>query len=358
MAIRRTTARLSLASAVAAAALSLSAAPVPAAAGGALPFVPRVPMGVTMIRALVSEHDGVAAPPTVRVADGAGGADDKVSFDESKLIRLGDVDDNGAADYAYVSNAALHMFLFDTDGTVASHRAVMLNSLAGEPAKEADKETPATQVRKVLTASTKMAAAAADKVAKAAAPSGGGDDVKAASPSGGTDDGKAAPATLTAVGHAADADQLERKADAKADGSAKAATDATDGDLGDAEAAAGRRKLSSVPTAERTSIPSDATVVRQATGDCLFSDSECECDLKSAVSGSGTCFSHERTVNGIAICKERDCEPSYVCMCGGSQKCARSTEAVMAWGSAPPPSGGPRSPPANLTAPRGRRRRR
>ncbi|OSX76028.1 hypothetical protein BU14_0209s0020 [Porphyra umbilicalis] len=329
MAIRRTTARLSLASAVAAAAISLATAPLPAAADDAAPFVPRVPMGVTMIRALVSEHDGAAMPTTVRVAGAAGVADDKAAFDESKLIRLGDVDDNGAADYAYVSNSALHMFLFDTDGAVTSHRAVMLNSLAGEPAKEAEKETPATQVRKVLKASTKMAAAAADKVAKAATPSGEGEG------------DKATPAKLAPVSHAAEADKAERPADAKVDEPAKADAAGADDDLSGAEAAASRRKLSSVPAVERTSMRSDAMVVRQSTDGCLFSTTECECDLKSAVTGSGTCFSHERTVDGVAICTERDCSPSYVCMCGGSQKCARTTETVMAWGSAPPSSSGP-----------------
>jgi len=96
-----------------------------------------------MIHALASQHDGAELPTTISMAGEKGVADDKAAFHDSKLILFGDVDDNGGADYAYVSNFALHMFLFDTDGTMTSHRAVMLNS-AGEPAKEVEEETPDT----------------------------------------------------------------------------------------------------------------------------------------------------------------------------------------------------------------------
>nr|WOE55321.1 PhF00084.1 [Neoporphyra haitanensis] len=339
MAARRHAVRLSLASAVAAAAVSLSSNFAPVVADG-VPFVPRVSLGVRMIRALVSEHDDGALRTSTRTT---GMADDgKAAFDENKLIRLGDVDDNGAADYAYVSNSALHLFLFDTDGTVTSHRAVTLNSLAADTAKEApEPEAPASQVRKALSASSKMSVGAVDKAGKEAASKPVKADAKAAAPAtvvkleardeakketkGSTD-----VATVGRVAEAVAGGEPKAEA-AKAD---RDGADASDDDVRSEEPAAGRRKLSSVPALERATLAADALLVRPSSSSsgCLFTTSECECDLKSAITGSGTCFTHTRTSNGVHICTERDCAASYVCMCGGSQKCSRSTETVTAWG--------------------------
>lgn len=340
MATRRHAARLSLATAVAAVAVSLSSNLVPVVGDG-VPFVPRVPLGVRMIRALVSEHDEGALPTSTRTA---GMSDDgNAAFDESKLIRLGDVDDNGAADYAYVSGSALHMFLFDTDGAVTSHRAVALDSLAADSVKEAP-ESPASQVRKALSASSKMSVATADKAKTEAVSQAAKVDAKADAPATAVkkeakDAAKASKestdmATVGRVAEAAAGEDLKTEA-AKADRDVAAASD---DDLRREEPAAGRRKLSSVPALERAALATDVLLVRQSssTEGCLFTATECECDLKSAVTGSGTCFSHTRSSSGMDICTERDCAASYVCMCGGSQKCSRSTGTIMAWAAMSP----------------------
>lgn len=341
MATRRHAARLSLASAVAAVAVSLSSSLMPVVGDGAS-FVPRVPLGVRMIRALVSEHDEGALSTSTRTV---GSADDgSAAFDESKLIRLGDVDDNGAADYAYVSNSALHMFLFDTDGTVTSHRAVTLSSLAADPAKE-EHDTPASQVRKALSASSKMSVTVAGKANKEAESEALKVDAKAAAPATAVkqevkDEAKKASnestdiSTVGRVAKAAAGEDLKAEA-AKAD---RDTAGASDDDLRREEPAAGRRKLSSVPSLERAAMATDTLLVRRSssTDGCLFTATECECDLKSAVTGSGTCFTHTRSSSGMDVCTERDCAASYVCMCGGSQKCSRSTDTVLAWAAMSP----------------------
>lgn len=342
MVTRRHAARLSLASAVAAIAISLSNL-TPVVSDGVKPL-PRVPLGVRMIRAIVSEHDESALSASTPTSGAA--EDGKAAFDESKLIRLGDVDDNGAADYAYVSSSALHMFLFDMDGTVTSHRAVALSSLAADPAKNApEKEGPASLVQKALSASSKVSVAGADKASKEPMSEAVKADAKAGTPP--TSAKKEAkdetqketkePTDMANVGRIAEAavdDEVKAEA-AKAD---RNVAGALDDDLRHEEPAAGRRKLSSVPALERTTLVTDALLVRpsSSTEGCLFTATECECDLKSAITGSGTCFTHTRSSGGADVCTERDCAASYVCMCGGSQKCSRSTETVTAWAAMSP----------------------
>lgn len=438
MAARRHTSRLSLASAVAVVAVSLTSTLDPVAAA-APPHAPRISMGARMIRTIVSEHDGGSAP--VSAPSVGAGEEEQGSIDDTKLIRLGDIDDNGAADYAYVSQSALHVFLFSTDGGVTSHRAVMLSSLAPDAAKEEPKqETPASQVRKVLNTSSKVVAEGAAEegkkrgapgAPKADAPSTADQaDVKADTPAAavkletketsdlpsidraalaaveketkgakaGTDIKSASQAADIAAEkdvkeskEVADLISVSRATRAAAEKEAKEAAEqlsvgpaapavaekeqpkaevtevanmltvgrAASGmaeaakaletnvnvaapsmtDLQVVEAAVGHRKLSSLPDRERASLATDALVVRATspTDGCLFTPTECECDLKAAITGSGTCFSHTRTENGVDICVSRDCAASYVCACGGSQKCARGTEDVLAWTATPTP---------------------
>lgn len=168
---------------------------------------------------------------------GAGGADE---FDPEKLIKLGDIDDNGAADYAYVTKAAdgthggsLHLFLFGTSGQVISDRAVALGASAS------DRDAVIASV------STKLSS------------------------------------------------------------------------------------LDEMRLSVRPSLPTPS--VRATNADCLFTSTECECDLKSAIHGSGTCYSHVDTTGDRSRCIERDCSASYVCVCGGSQKCSRSTITSPVW---------------------------
>ncbi|GAB0494636.1 hypothetical protein MMPV_005930 [Pyropia vietnamensis] len=349
MVSRRHTTRLSLASAVAAIGVALSSNLTPVVSDG-VKLMPRVPLGIRMIRAIVSDHDEstpVASTPATGAAE-----DGKAAFDESKLIRLGDVDDNGAADYAYVSNSALHMFLFDTDGTVTSHRAVALSSLAADPAKDApEKERPAREVQKALSASSKMSVAGADKASEGPVTEAVKADARADAPAIATKE-EAKDEAKQETKESSDVANVRRVAEATVGEEVKAETakadrdviGALDDDLRREEPAAGRRKLSSVPALERAALATDTLVVRasSSTDGCLFTATECECDLKSAITDSGTCFTHTRTSEGVDICIERDCAASYVCMCGGSQKCSRSTETVMAWGAmSPQPSSKP-----------------
>lgn len=180
------------------------------------------------------EGRGVAAPSAATVAAAAD------EFDPEKLIKLGDIDGNGATDYAYVTKAvagsrggSLHLFLFDTSGQVLSDRAVPL----GESPSDRD-------------------------------------------------------AVLASVSN----------------------------------------KLTSLDEMRLSVRPALATPsVRATARDCLYTPTECECDLKSAVRGSGTCYSHVDTTGDRSRCIERDCSPSYVCVCGGSQKCSRSTVTSPVW---------------------------
>ncbi|GAB0489039.1 hypothetical protein MMPV_000254 [Pyropia vietnamensis] len=180
---------------------------------------------------------GDAGKAGVAASSSSGGVDE---FDPEKLIKLGDIDDNGATDYAYVTRAAdgsgrgsLHLFLFDTSGQVISDRAIELSTSTN------DRDAVLASVSKQLSSLDEM-------------------------------------------------------------------------------------RLS-----VRPSLPTPS--VRATQVDCLFTSTECECDLKSAVHGSGTCYSHVETKGDQSRCVKRDCAASYVCACGGSQKCSRSTVTSPMW---------------------------
>ncbi|OSX74769.1 hypothetical protein BU14_0268s0010 [Porphyra umbilicalis] len=205
-----------------------------------------MPPGMRTIRTIVQQRaaGGSASVKAAANDDAAGAPGAADAFDPAKLIKLGDIDANGAVDYAYAikaggngGGASLHLFLFGTDGQVMADRAIALDDAGG----------------------------------------GGG----------GGGDGVLAPASHKLT------------------------------------------SLDDMPMSVRPSMA--ATPVHASTPDCLFTDTECECDLKPAAAGSGTCYSHVSTSGDTSVCVERDCGTSYVCLCGGSQKCARATVTQPTW---------------------------
>eukprot|EP00168_Porphyra_purpurea_P020149 TRINITY_DN835_c0_g2_i1.p1 TRINITY_DN835_c0_g2~~TRINITY_DN835_c0_g2_i1.p1 ORF type:complete len:430 (+),score=137.68 TRINITY_DN835_c0_g2_i1:177-1292(+) len=217
----------------------LALATAPAAA--ALPRTYMLP-GMITIRAMVQRRAAGGAASVKAASTATAGAAN--GFDPTKLIKLGDIDANGAADYAYLTTVAdgggggpaMHVFLFDTGGQVMADRVVAFGGGgAGDPARGA---------------------------------------------------------VLASVSHKL-------------------------------------TSLDDMPVRVRP-VLTPATV-RASTPDCLFSTTECECDIKSAVAGAGTCYSHVSTVGDTSTCIERDCGAAYVCTCGGSQKCARATITQPTW---------------------------
>lgn len=214
------------------------------AVGSTAVTLPRtiMPPAMRTVRSIVAGQQGSKAGKGPAGAGGAAatdGADGAREFDPAKLIKLGDIDDNGAADYAYVTKGAggggisLHLFLFDTAGQVISDKSVPLAGAGAEP--------------------DALLASVSNKLTS----------------------------------------------------------------------------LDTMPLSVRPSMPTPT--VRASTPDCLFTPTECECDLKSSILGSGTCLSHVDSTADRSLCVERDCAPSYVCMCGGSQKCSRSTATSPVW---------------------------
>jgi len=240
-------ARVASGLAVASGCLLALAAATAASAPSTRPRI-RLPAAMRTIRALVRQRaaGGGASAPASAVNEPAAAAGDAADeFDPTKLIHLGDIDGNGAADYAYVTRsgggggggASLHVFLFGTDGQVVGDRAI---AVGGDRA-------------------------------------GGG----------GTGGGVLAPVSHKLT------------------------------------------SLDDMPMSVRPAVA--APPARASTPACLFTTTECACDLQAAPVGTGTCYSHVATVGGTSRCVERDCGASYVCVCGGSQKCARATVTRPTW---------------------------
>lgn len=74
---------------------------------------------------------------------------------------------------------------------------------------------------------------------------------------------------------------------------------------------------------------------------CFFNDTACQCELKSAVVGSQTCYDEAGSdAFGHTLCRARDCRPSYTCSCDGPKYCERKRETQTIFSYHGPYSGG------------------
>lgn len=66
----------------------------------------------------------------------------------------------------------------------------------------------------------------------------------------------------------------------------------------------------------------------KGSGFCVYNETACACGLQAPTPGSGACLDAASIhfATGRTICRRRDCQPSYVCNCDGTQMCKRKEE--------------------------------